>query len=142
MAAEDYTTELNCIRTFLDAVHTVATFNHAPVEASQISHVLDASSQRGLIHPPELMSVDGDFYRKRYKIEIQEVTEAGLMTAIDNIIIGIRKFNKRTAISNFTYASAPTMCHMKYVNSGEVEVITKRSIWKCEIWIDVEWSTS
>lgn len=138
----DYTTELDCVRTFLLKVHTVATTKHAPVEASQISHVLDASSQRMLVHPPELMSVDGDFYWKRYRIELEEVAEAGLMTAINNIIIGIRKFNKRTAISEFVYASAPTMCNIKYVNSGEVKVRTKRSIWKCEIWIDVRWSTS
>ena len=139
----DYTTELDCVRTFLLKVHTAATTRHAPVEASKISNILDASSQRMLVHPPELIGSDGDdFYWKRYMIEIEEVGEAGLMTAINNIIIGIRKFNKRTAITGFTYASAPTMCHVKYVNSDKVEVKTKGSIWKCKIWIDVEWSTS
>ena len=137
-----YTTELDCVRTFLLKVHTVATTEHAPVEASKLSDVLDATSQRMLVHPPELMSVDGSFYIKRYRVEIEEVAEAGLMTAINNIIIGIRKFNRRAAITDFVYASASTMCHMKYVNSGEPEVYTKRSVWKCEVWIDVQWSTS
>ena len=137
-----YTTELDCVRTFLLAVHTVATTKHKPVEVSKISDILDASSQRMAVNPPELMSVDGDFYWKRYMIEIEEVGEAGLMTAINNIIIGIRKFNRRAAITGFTYASAPTMCHMKYVNSSEPEIYTKRSVWKCEVWIDVQWSTS
>lgn len=136
----DYTTELDCVRTFLLKVHTAATTKHAPVEASKIGDVLDASSQRMLVHPPELMNVDGNFYTQRYRIELQEVGEAGLITAIKNILIGISKFNRRAAITGFVYASAPTMCHMKYINSSEIEVFTKISSWKCEIWIDVQWS--
>lgn len=139
----DYTTELDCVRTFLLKVHTVSTTKHYPVEASKLSGITDASFQRMLVHPPELMGSDGDdFYWKRYKIEIEEVAEAGLMTAINNIIIGIRKFNKRTAITGWTYASASTMCHIKYANSDPVEAKSKSGRWSCNIWLDVEWSTS
>jgi len=138
----DYTTELDCVRTFLLKVHTVATTKHSPVEASKLSGITDASFQRMLVHPPELMSVDVDFYWKRYKIEIEEVGEAGLMTAINNIIIGIRKFNRRTAIGGWVYASAPKMCHMKYANSDLVKAKSKSGNWKCNVWIDVEWCTS
>ena len=74
-----YTTELDCVRTFLLKVHTVATTKHSPVEASGLSGIVDASYQKMLVFPPELMSVDGDFYIKRYKIEIEEVGEIGLM---------------------------------------------------------------
>ena len=138
----DYTTELDCVRTFLMKVHTVATTKHYPVEASKLSGITDASFQRMLVHPPELMSVDVDFYWKRYKIEIEEVTEAGLMTAINNIIIGIRKFSRRAAIAGWVYASASTMCHIKYANSDLVKAKSKSGNWKCNIWIDVQWSTS
>ena len=138
----DYTTELDRVRTFLLKVHTVATTKHYPAEASKLSGIVDASFQRMLVLPPELMSVDVDFYWKRYEIEIEEVGEIGLMTAINNIIIGIRKFNKRTAITGFTYASASTMCHVKFANSGPIEAVAKSNNWQCSVWIDVQWSTS
>ena len=139
-----YTTELDCVRTFLLAVHTVATTKHYPVEASKLSGITDASFQRMLVHPPELMGSDGDsFYWKRYKIEIEEVGEIGLMTAINNILIGIDKFNRRAALgAGFVYASAPKMLHLKYANSDPVKAKSKSGNWKCNIWIDVEWSTS
>ena len=138
----DYTTELDCVRTFLLKVHTVATTKHYPVEASVLSKIVDATFQRMLVHPPEILSVDVDFYWKRYKVEIEESSEANLMTAINNIIIGIRKFNMRAAITGFTYASASTMCHMSFAN-GELAVAkTINSTWKCVIYLDVEWSTS
>lgn len=135
-----YTTQLDCVRTFLLKVHTAATTEHA-AEASSIHKIIDASNQKMFVNYPELMGVDNDFYWKRYEIEIYEISDADIETAINNIIIGIREFNKRTAIDGFVYASASTMCHMKYVNSNEVKHNSK-GIWKCEIWIDVEWSTS
>lgn len=95
-----------------------------------------------LVHPPELLSVDGDFYWKRYEVEIEEVGEVGLMTAINNIIIGIRKFNRRAAITGFTYASASTMCHISFANSSQIEAKSVSDHWECVIWIDVQWSTS
>ena len=137
-----YTTKLDCIRTFLLAVHTVATTKHYSVEASKLSGIVDASYQRMLVHPPEIISVDVDFYWKRYEVEIEEVDEAGLMTAINNIIIGIRKFNKRTAIAGFVYASAPTMCHISFANGDLVVAKSVSGNWQCSIWLDFEWSTS
>lgn len=137
----DYTTDLDCVRTFLMKVHTAATTKHIN-EAADITNILDASQQRMHVKQPELVGSDGDdFYWKRYKIEIEESSEANLITALNNIFIGIRKFNKRTAITGFTYASASTMCHMKFVRSDEIVAIENR-IWKCNLWIDVEWSTS
>lgn len=135
----DYTTQLDCLRTFLLKVHTVATTKHIN-EISSLENIVDASFQKMFINHPEMMGVNGNFYTKRYKIEIQETSEANLETSIDNILIGIDKFNKRTAITGFAYGSAPTMCHMKYVNSNEAE--HNKSIWKCEIWLDIKWSTN
>ena len=136
----DYTTELDCVRTFLLKVHTAATTKHYPEEVGILKNIAD--TQRMLVNPPELISSDGDFYWKRYKVQVSESSEANLSTAINNIIIGIRKFNKRTAITGFTYASASTMCHMKMANSGPTTAKAKNARWDCEIWLDVEWSTS
>ena len=90
----------------------------------------------------ELMGLDADdFYWKRYKVQISETSEANLITALNNIIIGIRKFNKRTAITGFTYASAATMCHIKLANST-LDDKNKNKRWACDISLDIEWSTS
>ena len=138
----DYTTHLDAFRTFLLKIHTAATTKHIG-EATKIEDVLDASSQRMFVSKPEIMGSDGDdFYWERYKIEIQETSEANFVTVMNNIFIGIRKFNKRTAISGFTYASAPTMCHMKFVRAEEAIFKKKKSRWDGVIWMDVEWSTS
>ena len=135
----DYTTEMDMIRTFLLKVHTVATTKHY-TEERIIKKIAD--TQKMLVLPGELLSVDGNFYWKRYKVQISEVNEAGLMTAIKNIIIGIVKFNKRIAIAGFTYASASTMCHMKFVysNKNYEDSVSKR--WATDIYIDIEWSSS
>lgn len=139
----DYTTELDCVRTFLLKVHTASTTKHYPVEASVLSKIVDATFQRMLVFPPELIGMTGDgFYVKRYTIEIEESSEANLMTCINNIVIGITKFNKRAAITGFTYASATKMCHIKFVNSDQVVAKSISSTWKCNIKIDVEWSTA
>jgi len=138
----DYATELDCVRTFLLKVHTAATTKHYPVEASKLSGITDATYQKMLVHPPEILSVDEDFYWKRYKVEIEESSEANLTTCINNVIIGIRKFNMRATITGFTYASAATMCHISFANGDLVEAKSVSSRWKCIIYLDVEWSTS
>ena len=138
----DYTTELDCVRTFLLKVHTTATTEHYPAEAGDVINITDASFEKILVHPPELLGIDGDdFYWKRYKLEIEVPTEVLMMSAINNIIIGIRKFNKRTAIGGFVYASASTMCHLKLGKGSLVDALPTGK-WRCELWLDVEWSTS
>lgn len=103
--------------------------------------MLIADTQKMLVMPGELIGSDGDdFYWKRYKVQISETTEATLTTALNNIFIGIRKFNKRTAIASFTRPA--TMCHMRFANSTKAfcNIETKR--WDCDIFLDIEWSTS
>jgi len=131
--------ELDYLRTFLLKVHTAATTKHKPEEIGRISNVAD--TQRILVHPPEFMGQDyEDFYWKRYQIEIDETSEANLTTALNNIMIGIRKFNRRIAITGFTRPS--TMCHVKLGKSTPTRVLAGRGRWKLKLYIDVEWSTS
>jgi len=129
------------LATDIVALYTGATTKHFPEEAGILKNIAD--TQRMLVFPPELMGSDGeDFYWKRYKVQVSESSEANLMTALNNIIIGIKKFNKRTTITGFTYASCTTMCHMKLGRSGPVEAKAKNARWDCDVWLDVEWSTS
>ena len=129
--------ELDYLRTFLGKVHTGATANSLS-EKRNISQIAD--TQRMLIFPPEIMgSVGEDFVWKRYKVQVSEPTEAGMTTAINNVLIGIKKINKRTAITDFTRPSS--LCHMKWANSTKAfeDPYTKR--WGCSFMLDVEWST-
>lgn len=137
----DYTTEMDCIRTFLLAVHTVATTKHY-TEERNIADIVDASGQKMLVTIGEIISRDGDFYWKRYKVQISELGESALTIAINNIIIGIGKFNRRANITGFIYTSAPTMCNMKFVYSNKAFEHPTSKRWSCDIYLDVEWSTS
>lgn len=133
--------ELDYVRTFLHCVHTVATVKHK-FETGKATNIND--TQKMIVYPPELIGSDGDdFYWKRYLIKITETSEANLSTALNNIFIGIRKFNKRTPITSFTRPG--TMCHMRFANANKAH-FTKKSatngIWGQDIYIDVEWSTS
>ena len=107
-------------------------------EVKNIAQIDDL--HRMLVYPPELLGSDGDdFYWKRYKIVISETDEANMMIALNNIILGIKKFDKRT-ITNYTRPT--TMCHMKLVNSNAAFEDPTSKRWDCLIYIDVEWSTS
>ena len=136
----DYTTELDCVRTFLLAVHTVSTTKHYPVEASKLSGITDATMQRMLVYPPEIMVAYSSRVIKRYKVEIEEPSEAGLTTAINNIQIGREKSNRRTTIASWTKPA--TWCHVKIANGSQIEAKSKSGIWQCSIWLDVERATA
>lgn len=130
--------ELDYIAAFLGKVHTVATVG----QIETYGHIgLIADTQKMFVLPGELLGSDGDdFYWKRYKVQISETSEANLTTAINNILIGIRKFNKRTAIAGFTRPA--TMCHMRFGNSIKSYYNAKTKRWDVDIMIDIEWSTS
>lgn len=119
-------------------MHTAATAKHIG-EAGNLMFIDD--TQKMLVMPPELIgSYTEDFYWKRYKVQVSETSETALITALNNIMIGIRKFNKRTAISEFTRPA--TMCHMKLANSTKAYFNIKTKRWDMDIFIDIEWSTS
>lgn len=130
--------ELDYIVTFLGKVHTAATVGQIETYGNL---GLIADTQKMFVLPGELIGSDGDdFYWKRYKIQISETSEANLMTAINNIFIGIRKFNKRTAITAYTRPA--TMCHIRFANSTKAYYNAKTKRWDVDIFIDIEWSTS
>jgi len=130
--------ELDYIVTFLGKIHTTATVGQIETYGNIM---LINDTQKMFVLPGELIGSDGDdFYWKRYKVQISETSEANLMTALNNIFIGIRKFNKRTTITAYTRPS--TMCHMKFANSTKTFYNVKTKRWDIDIWLDIEWSTS
>ena len=135
------TTHLEDIRTFLGKVHTAATAKHVGEHGTKIDSIVDATFQRILVFPGELIGHDL-FYTERYLVQLSETSEANLITAFNNIIDGIKKFNRRQAITSWVYASYPTMCHIRFANGKKAfkNFSTKR--WYRDIFIDIEWSTS
>lgn len=130
------------IRTFLGKVHIAATAKHVGEHGTDLDSIVDATFQRILVFPGELIGYNGNFYIERYLVQLSETGEATLTTAINNIIIGIKKFNKRAAIGGWVYASYPTMCHIELANGKQSfkNFSTKR--WYKDIMLDFTWSTS
>ncbi len=83
--------ELDYIRTFLAYASFDSTVKHYS-EIRKISAIDD--TRRILIYPGELLSVDGKFYKKRYKVQISETSEANLMETFNNIIEAIDDLSK------------------------------------------------
>ena len=67
-----------------------------------------------LIFPPETMSTDGKFYKKRYLIKLSVPTEANMTTVVDDIIEGCDNYNKRQTVTVFP----PSMCNVYYAYGG------------------------
>lgn len=129
--------ELDYIRTFLGKIHTAATVKQIQ-EAGNLTYIND--TQRMLVLPGELIAVFFNWYIKRYKVQISETSEANLTTAINNIIIGIEKLNRRETITAYTRPS--TLIHCKLVNSNKAFFNATSQRWDCDIFLDFEWSTS
>ena len=136
------TTHLEDIRTFLGKVHTVATVKHVGEHGTNLDSIVDATFQRILVFPGELIGTNGNFYIERYLVQLSETNETTLTTAINNIFDGIEKFNKRAAIAGWVYASYSTMCHIELANGKQSfkNFSTKR--WYKDIMLDFTWSTS
>lgn len=94
------------------------------------------TAKKALIEPGELLSVDGAFFKKRYKIKLQMDTEANMMTVINEIIDGTIAYNRRDG----TLTEVSIMCNISFVYTNKAFIIN--NIWKQDIYLDVEWSTS
>ena len=94
------------------------------------------TAKKALIEPGELLSVDGAFYKKRYKIKLQMDTETNMMAAINGIIDGTIKYNRRDG----TLTEVSVMCNIKFVYTNKAFIVN--GIWKQDIYLDVEWCTS
>ena len=95
-----------------------------------------ATAKKALIEPGELLSVDGSFFKKRYKIKLSMDTEVNMMAAINDIIDGASAYSRRAA--GFTYPGVMAHIHFVYTNKAYIQ----NGIWKQDIYIDVEWCTS
>ena len=126
--------ELDYIRTFLGKVHTVMTFKgfHETKNITQI-----ADTQRGLVYPPEIINGTDYYTKKRYNIKLSETTEANLSTAIDNILIGCRKLNRKIAIT--TYTKPASLSKIIYSGSNKAYEHPTSKRWVQDIQLDVIW---
>ena len=96
-----------------------------------------AGTKKCLIYPGETISVDGDFYKKRYLVKISMESEENMTSIINEIIDGFQLYNgARTALT-----SVATMCNVEYVYSGR-SFIEPNGRWNQDLWVDVEWVTS
>lgn len=129
--------ELDYIRTFLGKVHTVATVKQIS-EVKNISLIND--TQRILVYPGEIIKTDYNYFVKRYLVKISETSEANLTTALNNIIDGINKLNKREAITEYTKPGV--LVGAELVNSNKPFENSQTKRWDLDINIDFEWVTS
>jgi len=84
--------ELDYIRTFISEVTTDLMVK--TIESTGNIAIVP-SAKKCLIVPGSVLSVDGDFYRKRYKIFLNMENEANLTTIMNQIIEGTQLYNKR-----------------------------------------------
>jgi len=94
------------------------------------------TTKKALIEPGELLSVDGAFFKKRYKVRLQMDTEANMMAVINEIIDGTIAYNRRDG----TLTEVAIMCNIKFVYTNKAFI--QNNIWKQDIYLDVEWVTS
>jgi len=123
-------TELTILDTFL----TEATTN-VIVETFLTQRKL-VKAKHAVIEPGEMLSVDGAFYKKRFKIKLQMDSEANMTTVINEIIDATIKYDRRDG----TLTEVATMCniHFAYTNKAFIQ----NNIWKQDIYLDIEWVTS
>jgi len=122
--------ELDYLATFIDEATTALT-----VETYETKR--KATGRKNcLIEPGEVLSSDGDFYKKRFKLKLRTLTEAIMTGFINEIIDGCIAYSKRAA--GYTYPA--TMCHIKFVYTNKTFV--EGEIWKNDVYLDVEWVTS
>lgn len=131
--------ELDYVRTFLLKVHTVATTEHFPMERGKVEEVPDATYQKMLVHPPEIVGFNISRTIKRYKVEISETSEANLTTAIKNIQLGCEKANLWVAITGWTRPS--DWCYVSIARSEQVKIIPGNGRAKQTIYLDIIWSS-
>ena len=126
-------TELTVLDTFL----TEATTN-VIVESFLTKRKLPklATAKKALIEPGEMLSTDGAFYKKRFKIKLQMNSEANMTTVLNEIIDATIKYNRRDG----TLTEVATMCNITFVYTNKAFI--QNNIWKQDIYLDIEWVTS
>ena len=129
--------ELNDLKTFLGKVHTVATVKDI-TEYRSIWNIPD--TQRMLVYSGEFVSQHNTFYKKRFKVQISETSEANLTTALNNIINGTNDVNKRIPIEGYTKPS--TLVYINFAAQGQAQENPIMKIWNIDIFLDATWVTN
>ncbi len=129
--------ELDYIVTLLGKIHTTATV----VQIETKGNILLAHDlQRMLVFPGELLYSTTFTYGKRYKVRVSEESEANLMGAISDIILGLWKMNTRQTITDYTRPT--TLIHAKLMHSNRAFYHPKSKRWDVDIFLDIDWSIS
>lgn len=133
--------ELDEIVTFLGLAHTTASVKDYS-DIRNINRIVDASWERMLVFPGEVLGVNENFYTSRYKVKLSEISEVELMNMIHDILETITKHSKRQVITGWVYASHPRVCNIKLINTNRFYEDGKTKRWNCDIYLDIEWSTT
>ena len=126
--------ELEYLVTFIDEATTALTVNSYK-DKRKIDNVDGA--KKCLIEPGEILSVDGAFFKKRYKVKLGLESEENIMAILNEIMAGIVKYNKKDG----TFTEVSVMCNIKFAYSNKAWV-TPRGRWQHDFFLDVEWATS
>jgi len=130
---------LDYIVTFLGKCHTTAT-----VKSFTAVRNVNASAyndtERMLVYPPELISVDNNHYVERYMVKLSEVDEAGILGMRNDIIDNIIKLNTRQTIAAYTRETTLLYAEIMHSNKAFEHGTTKR--WEQDLFIDFTFSTS
>lgn len=129
--------EMDYLRTFLGYIHTTATVKHY-TELRNLNAIQDTS--RMLIYPPEMTGATPFYTEKLFKVTLVEATEALMMAAINNIIIGCWKLNTRQAITSYTRPATFIQC--KVVSSNQAYENGQTKYWFQDIKLKCKFTTS
>ena len=125
--------ELDYVRTFVGEVMTGYTIKQFS-EIKKISLIND--TQRGLVYPGEILTMNDVYFESRYKLKLSDTTEAALTAGIKLLIAGAKNYNRRqagpTQVTGMVYIAVRS--GSKSFENGT----TKR--WHVDLNLDITWS--
>jgi hypothetical protein len=127
--------ELDYIRTFVGSVMTGYTIKHY-TEIRNINLIND--TQRGLVYPGTILTVNDVYFESRYLLKLSDATEAALTTGIKNLITGTKNYNRR--LTGPTQVASMTHISVVFGNQAYEHGSTKR--WNQDLNLDVIWSVA
>jgi len=126
--------ELDYLKTFIEEATTALIVNTYET-IRKLKRI--TTGKKCLIEPGEFLSIDGQFYKKRYRLLLTLENEVNMTSILNEIIDGIVVFNKRGA--GFTYPSVMCNITFRYSTKFFAEGSNK---WYGNIYLDIEWVTS
>ena len=133
-------TELDFIRTLLSLICTGSTVKHIIEHGKNVHSIDDITKPKILVKLGELMSTSSNRYLKRFKVLVSSPSEILLITALNNLIDGIQKFQKRLEIADYTYEGTFTWIELVSGNEGKYEY--KPPLYDIQLIIDAKFTTS